>query len=123
MVVDIDDDGRHSQRFFRASPTAVASNTGNASTGGPSTPASNASDGRNGKGFRDSAIPYAPSLAHTSLESGDSPSKTWSSRERIKAATCVSISSDGRFLAVGEVRNSVSEIRTSADEETDGVRS
>ncbi|QSZ36538.1 hypothetical protein DSL72_006418 [Monilinia vaccinii-corymbosi] len=103
VVVDIDDDGRHSQRFFRASPTAVAANANNTaiSGGGPSTPASNASDGRNGKGFRDAAIPYAPSTAYASLESGDS-SKTWSSRERIKAATCVSISSDGRFLAVGE---------------------
>ncbi|KAA8569202.1 hypothetical protein EYC84_000871 [Monilinia fructicola] len=80
---------------------AVAANAGNTAIGGPSTPASNANDGRNGKGFRDAAIPYAPSIAHTSLESGDS-SRTWSSRERIKAATCVSISSDGRFLAVGE---------------------
>ncbi|KAG4033544.1 hypothetical protein MFRU_004g00520 [Monilinia fructicola] len=101
VVVDIDEDGKHSQRFFRASPTAVAANAGNTAIGGPSTPASNANDGRNGKGFRDAAIPYAPSIAHTSLESGDS-SRTWSSRERIKAATCVSISSDGRFLAVGE---------------------
>lgn len=102
VVVDIDDEGKHSQRFFRASPTAVAANAGNVGLGGPSTPASNASDGKNGKGFRDAAIPYAPSTAHTSLESGDSSSKTWSSRERIKAATCVSLSSDGRFLAVGE---------------------
>ncbi|KAI9640072.1 hypothetical protein NHQ30_011474 [Ciborinia camelliae] len=101
VVVDIDDEGKHSQRFFRASPTAVAANAG-AGLGGPLTPANNANDGRNGKGFRDAAIPYAPSLAYTSLESGDSPSRTWSSRERIKAATCVSMSSDGRFLAVGE---------------------
>ena len=111
VVVDIDDEGKHSQRFFRASPTAVAANTINVALAGPSTPANNANDGRNGKGFRDAAIPYAPSTAHTSLESGDSSSKTWSSRERIKAATCVSISSDGRFLAVGEVSRFVEKIR------------
>ncbi|KAF7898344.1 hypothetical protein EAF00_004790 [Botryotinia globosa] len=102
VVVDIDDEGKHSQRFFRASPTAVAANASNIALGGPATPANNANEGRNGKALRDAAIPYAPSTAHTSLESGDSSSKTWSSRERIKAATCVSISSDGRFLAVGE---------------------
>ena len=107
VVVDIDDEGKHCQRFFRASPTAVPANTGNAGPYGPLTPAGNANDGRNGKGFRDIAIPYAPSIAHTSLESGDSSSKTWSSRERIKAATCVAISPDGRFLAVGEVSRSV----------------
>ncbi|PQE32969.1 putative transcriptional repressor rco-1 protein [Rutstroemia sp. NJR-2017a WRK4] len=104
VVVDIDDEGKHAQRFFRARPTAVPSNGIQTSTGGPSASSNTANDGRNRStgGIRDTAIPFAPSIPHTSLEANDSSSRTWSSRERIKAATCVSISPDGRFLAVGE---------------------
>lgn len=106
VVVNVDDELGYSQRFFRARPTAVPFNTINASSGTPSTPTNTANDGRNRSiaTLRDSVVPYSPSTPHTSLDWGDSPSsKTWTSRERIKAATCISISKDGRFLAVGEV--------------------
>ncbi|KAG4418033.1 hypothetical protein IFR04_008853 [Cadophora malorum] len=105
VVVNVDDTSKYSQRFFRARPTAVALNTAIATSFSPSTPTNTANDGRNRAviALRDSAVPYSPSTPHTSLEWGDSPaSKTWTSRERIKAATCLSISQDGRFLAVGE---------------------
>ena len=94
----------YSQRFFRARPTAVPSPI-IVSTGAPSTPTTN--DGRSRIGnLRDTAVPYSPSTPHTSLDWGESPtSKTWTSRERIKAATCLGISRDGRYLAVGEVRS------------------
>ncbi|KAH8590233.1 WD repeat protein-like protein [Bisporella sp. PMI_857] len=94
----------YSQRFFRARPTAVPLYVGSFPACAPSTPTHTANDGRNRIGnLRDVAIPYSPSTPHTSLDFGDSPSsKTWTSRERIKAATCVSISGDGRYLAVGE---------------------
>lgn len=95
----------YSQRFFRARPTAISLTS--ASLISPSTPTNTANDGKNRSlaNLRDNAIPYSPSTPHTSLEWGDSPSsRTWTSRERIKAATCVSISKDGSFLAVGEVR-------------------
>lgn len=106
VVVNIDDSSIYSQRFFRARPTAVPLNTTIQNGGNPSTPTNLANDGRNRAvvNLRDSALPYSPTIPHTSLEWGDSPtSKTWTSRERIKAATCLSISRDGRFLAVGEV--------------------
>lgn len=107
VVVNIDNKSNSSfQRFFRARPQAVPLNAIN-TTCTPSTPTNIANDGRNRSvaSLRDSAVPFSPSTPHTSLEWGDSPtSKTWTSRERIKAATCVALSQDGSFLAVGEVR-------------------
>ncbi|KIN02542.1 hypothetical protein OIDMADRAFT_143864 [Oidiodendron maius Zn] len=104
VVVNIDETPNFSQRFFRARPTAIPLNAIPAS-GAPSTPSNLPNDGRNRSiaNLRDAAVAYSPSTPHTSLDWGDSPSsKTWTSRERIKAATCLSISRDGRFLAVGE---------------------
>ncbi|TVY92603.1 Mitogen-activated protein kinase-binding protein [Lachnellula willkommii] len=96
----------HSQRFFRARPTAIPLNSSNTASFAPSTPTNaTPNDGRNRAvtTLRDSGIPYSPTTPHSTLDWGDSPSsKTWTSRERIKAATCLSISRDGRLLAVGE---------------------
>ncbi|KAL3421881.1 WD repeat-containing protein 62 [Phlyctema vagabunda] len=99
---------RHSQRFFRARPTATALATVPTASYAPSTPtnqySNTANDSRNrsNASLRDTAIPYSPTVSHTHLDWGDSSPKTWTSRERIKAATCVSLSRDGRLLAVGE---------------------
>ena len=99
VVVDVE--GQHySQRFYRARPTAVPVHSTSASQYTPSspittTPKANDSRNRVGPSYRDS--PYSPA------DWGDSPgSKTWTSRERIKAATCLALSPDGRYLAVGE---------------------
>ncbi|KAK1596116.1 WD domain-containing protein [Colletotrichum navitas] len=94
-VVVVDVDGQHyAQRFYRARPTAAPvygsaplSHT-NHST--PSTPKANDSRNRVVAGTRDSQ------------SWTDSPGSTWTSRERIKAATCLALSRDGRYLAVGE---------------------
>ncbi|KAI0016618.1 WD domain-containing protein [Xylariomycetidae sp. FL0641] len=87
VVADIDD-GATSQRFYRARPTALPvyqTSSQSNSTGSPnSTPKAN--DSRN----------------RVSLRESDNASRTWTSRERIKAATCLSLSKDRRFLAVGE---------------------
>lgn len=92
MVVDVDG-GQHTQRFYRARPTAVpvfsVAPVLHGSASPNTTPKAN--DARNRVAPRDSPG-QADSLA----------SKTWTSRERIKAATCVSLSRDGRYLAVGE---------------------
>jgi hypothetical protein len=109
VLFTVDDSSKTSQRFFRARPTATALNAVVPTSCTPSTPTNTANDGRNRSiaTLRDSAVPFSPSTPHTSLERSDSPNlKTWTSRERIKAATAVSLSPDGTLLAVGEVRTS-----------------
>ncbi|KAL2129866.1 hypothetical protein VTI74DRAFT_7197 [Chaetomium olivicolor] len=98
-VVVVDVSGEHySQRFYRARPTAVPLLAVSPATHASSTPNSTpkANDSRN----RAAASPRES--LHVS-DWPDSPtSKTWTSRERIKAATCLALSRDGRYLAVGE---------------------
>lgn len=98
VVVDVHG-SQYSQRFYRARPTAVPVYGISPIPHSPSTPTSTpkANDSRNrvAASSRDSL--YGPS------DWADSPSsKTWTSRERIKAATCLSLSRCGRYLAVGE---------------------
>ncbi|KAH7156169.1 WD40-repeat-containing domain protein [Dactylonectria macrodidyma] len=98
VVVDVDGE-QHSQRFYRARPTAVplysVATFQNAPSTPTATPKANDSRGRVAPSFRDSP--------HNAPDWGDSPgSRTWTSRERIKAATCVALSRDGKYLAVGE---------------------
>ena len=92
------------QRFYRAAPGAVPLNSIPASF-------SPLKDGNGtsrvlGSPFGASAaVSSSPSsFGHNSewTDSYNSP-KSWSSRERIKAASAVSLSPDGKFLAVGEV--------------------
>ncbi|KAK4228334.1 WD40-repeat-containing domain protein [Podospora fimiseda] len=97
-VVVVDVSGEHySQRFYRARPSAVpvytVSPVSNSSCHLNATPKAN--DSRN----RSSASPRDYGTSDWS----DSPaSKTWTSRERIKAVTCLALNRDGRYLAVGE---------------------
>ncbi|KAL7897822.1 quinon protein alcohol dehydrogenase-like superfamily [Trichoderma sp. TUCIM 5745] len=96
VVVTVDGD-QYTQRFYRARPSVVSLYS--ASQHAPSTPttstAAKANDSRNrATGHRDS---------HSGSEWSDGPSpRTWTSRERIKAATCLGLSPDGKYLAVGE---------------------
>lgn len=96
VVVTVDGD-QYSQRFYRARPNVVSLYS--ASQHAPSTPttatAPKANDSRNrAAGHRDS---------HSGSDWSDGPSpRTWTSRERIKAATCLGLSPDGKYLAVGE---------------------
>ncbi|KAL8334611.1 hypothetical protein RB598_009058 [Gaeumannomyces tritici] len=96
-VVVVDVQGKeYSQRFYRARPTAVPVYGVTPVLHAPSTPNSTpkANDSRNR---------VAASHRDSYGSNEDSPgSKTWTQRERIKAATCLSLSRDGRFLAVGE---------------------
>ena len=97
VVVDVAD-GHYSQRFYRARPTAQPMYSTSTFQNAPSTPTATpkANDSRGRVAPRDSSY-------YTGNDWSDSPSsRTWTSRERIKAATCLSLSRNGKFLAVGE---------------------
>ncbi|KAI1418261.1 WD domain-containing protein [Hypoxylon sp. FL1857] len=98
VVVDVDGSD-YVQRFYRARPTALPVYSTPPLPYSPSTPTQTpkANDSRNRISLREST--------YGSLDWAESPtssSKTWTSRERIKAATCLALSKEGKFLAVGE---------------------
>ncbi|KAF7714051.1 Uncharacterized protein PECH_004982 [Penicillium ucsense] len=102
VLAEVDNDGNVSQRFFRARPSASGVN--------PTTSFYNQSAPPATPDPRSRSLAHIRSNPHLTLTNG-SPSndvsdngspRAWSSRERVKAVTCVSISPNGRFLAVGE---------------------
>lgn len=100
ILAQIETDGTVNQRFFRARPTASPVNPVvsfyNQPASSPVTP-----DNR----YRSISNRAAASggLTPSADWTDGSTSRTWSSRERIKAVTSVAISPNGRFLAIGEV--------------------
>ncbi|KAH0565221.1 hypothetical protein GP486_001382 [Trichoglossum hirsutum] len=105
VVVKLDEELQVTQHFFRARPTAIPVNSA-VSSFPPSTSSNNflESRSRTFAPFRDVGVGGSPlASAPPTGDWGDSPSsKTWTARERIKAATCVSFSPDEKYLAVGE---------------------
>ncbi|KAK8437026.1 WD40-repeat-containing domain protein [Phyllosticta citricarpa] len=99
VIAHIDDDHQVKQRFFRARPSTTAGNQTPSVYGTP-TPSHNGS--RTAASLRDAGV----GVSHYGSPGGDwadSPGgKSLTAKDRIKAATCVSFSSDGKFLAVGE---------------------
>lgn len=102
VLAEIDDDGNISQRFFRARPSASSVN--------PTTSFYNQSTPPATPDPRSRSISHIRSNPHLNVPNGspssevaDGSPRAWSSRERIKAVTSVSISPNGRLLAVGEV--------------------
>lgn len=103
VVTSLDDELNISQRFFRARPNALTLTSAAAGAGyTPSTPQTTAQENRTraAASLREAGIGYSP--GHTYSEDSSLGSKTWTARERIKAATCLSFSPDGKWLAVGE---------------------
>lgn len=91
------------QRFYRARPTAIPLNP-TPIVYAPSTPLTPGAElrTRTAATLRDAGAGISPFGTPTG-EWADSPGgKPWSARERVKAATCVSLSPDGKYLAVGE---------------------
>lgn len=105
VVVSVDENLKYTQRFFRARPTAFSPNSTSCS---PTTSAITCNDAKSRLSLGNSkeySLPYSPLSTHSMSDWGESSTpKTWTSRERIKAVTCLSISRDGKLLAVGEVR-------------------
>jgi len=103
VIATVDSEHHVSQRFYRARPTTNPINASASIYGGPSTPTQNESRNRTAASLRDAGFGGSP-LASPSIEWSDPPSnRAWTMKEKIKAATCVSFSADGKYLAVGEV--------------------
>lgn len=103
VLAELDDDANVSQRFFRARPSATSVNPVTSFYSQSTPPSTPDAKTRPIPNLRSST----PASAHSGSPSSDlaeshSP-RGWSSRERIKAVTSVSISPNGRFLACGEV--------------------
>ncbi|KAF9698469.1 hypothetical protein EKO04_003898 [Ascochyta lentis] len=103
VVATVDEQHNISQRFYRARPTTNPLNASASIYGGPATPTQNESRNRAAASLRDAGLGASPHASPAANDGSDSPNnRAWTARERIKAATCVSFSPDGRFLAVGE---------------------
>jgi len=103
VIATVDDEHHVSQRFYRARPTTNPINASTSIYGGPSTPTQNESRNRTAASLRDAGFGGSPLASPAVSEWADSPSSlAWTMKEKIKAATCVSFSPDGKYLAVGE---------------------
>lgn len=103
ILAEIEFDGTVNQRFFRARPTASAINPVTSFYNPLSAPSTPDNRSRSTLTGRSNSSLYG---ATTPVDWADANgSRTWTSRERIKAVTSVAISPNGRFLATGEVRH------------------
>ncbi|KAL5116034.1 hypothetical protein ACEQ8H_006045 [Pleosporales sp. CAS-2024a] len=103
VIATVDDQLRLSQRFYRARPATAPINPSSSIYGGPATPTQNESRNRTAASLRDAGLGASPLASPAATDWADSPAtRAWTAKEKIKAATCVSFSHDGRFLAVGE---------------------
>ncbi|KAL6710733.1 hypothetical protein ACN47E_007790 [Coniothyrium glycines] len=103
VIASIDEEHNVSQRFYRARPTTTPINPSTSIYGGPSTPTQNESRNRTAASLREAGFGGPPLASPATQDWAESPStRAWTMKEKIKAATCVSFSPDGRFLAVGE---------------------
>lgn len=102
VLAELDDNASINQRFFRARPSASSVNPTTSFYNQSTPPATPEPKSRCLSHFRSNPHLNLPngSPSGEAVENG-SP-RTWSSRERIKAVTSVSLSPNGRFLAVGE---------------------
>lgn len=136
VLAELDHENNVSQRFFRARPSATSVNPIASFYNQPNPPTTPDARARSVSNLKLSPHTnfYNGSPSNDFADNG-SP-RAWSSRERIKAVTSVSISPNGRFLAVGETgynprvlifstaRDSPSDIPLSIlNEHTIGVRS
>ncbi|GAQ06534.1 hypothetical protein ALT_3855 [Aspergillus lentulus] len=102
ILAELDDENNVNQRFFKARPSASSIN--------PVTSFYNQSTPPSTPDTRAKSISNIRANAHSNTHNGSPSSdlaetnspRSWSSRERIKAVTSVSLSPNGRFLAVGE---------------------
>ncbi|KAF2768089.1 WD40 repeat-like protein [Teratosphaeria nubilosa] len=101
VVATLGQDGRVQQRFFRGRP-GVAGAGREANAQSMPTPTPNESRNRTFGHGRDSGIPASP-LGAAGRDWSDSPTgRSTTAKDRVKSATSVAISPNGKWLAVGE---------------------
>lgn len=116
VLAELDEENNVAQRFFRARPSAVSINpvpSYYSQSTAPSTPDSRP---RSLSNLRTGS--YVNGSPSNDFPESNSP-RAWSSRERVKAVTSVSISPNGRFLAMGEVSDVITIMRS---EQANGFR-
>ncbi|KAM5464289.1 hypothetical protein MauCBS54593_007108 [Microsporum audouinii] len=106
VLAELDEDLTVSQRFFRARPTATGINPVLSFYNPPGPPTTPESRLRPPQNLLRASTPSSSPLFTNSPSTADwtesNGSRSWTSRERIKAVTSVSLSPNGRFLAAGE---------------------
>ncbi|KAJ5666697.1 hypothetical protein N7462_011106 [Penicillium macrosclerotiorum] len=102
VLAEIDDEANISQRFFRARPSATSVNPTTSFYNQSTPPATPDPRSRSLSHIRSNPHLNVPSGSPSSEAADNGSPRAWSSRERVKAVTSVSISPNGRFLAVGE---------------------
>lgn len=105
VLAELDDGDKIGYRFFRARPSAISVNHVTPFYNSNAAPATPDPRTRPLSTIKSNANGNVQNGSPTSDWADSINSRPWSSRERIKAVTCVSISPNGRFLAFGEVSN------------------
>nr|POE90617.1 mitogen-activated protein kinase-binding protein 1 [Quercus suber] len=101
VVATLELDLKVTQQFFRARPTA-STGTRDGSTQWPASPAANEARLRGVGNLREQGLAGSP-LHASGRDWLDSPtSKSLTAKDRIKAATAVALSPNGKWLAIGE---------------------
>ncbi|KAF2721031.1 WD40 repeat-like protein [Polychaeton citri CBS 116435] len=103
VVASVDEDSNVSQKFFRAKPSATASNTNDGVSAWTTSPTPNESRQRAFGGSIGRQTLAASPLTASVRDWSDSPSgRSSTAKDRIKTATSVAISPDGKWLALGQ---------------------
>ncbi|KAJ5758560.1 hypothetical protein N7520_005716 [Penicillium odoratum] len=102
VLAELDDDANITQRFFRARPSATSVNPTSSFYNQGTPPSTPDPRSRSLSHIRSNPHLNVPNGSPSSDVPDNSSPRAWSSRERVKAVTSVSISPNGRFLAVGE---------------------
>jgi WD40 repeat protein len=102
VLAKVDGGGEISYRFFRAQPTALPIHPC-VSVYNPTSPTALSENRRRTiLPFKHGTDDRFSNNSPRRIWGDEGSSKTWSARERVKAVSCVDLSPNGRFLAVGE---------------------
>lgn len=104
VLAQLDEEHNVTQRFYKAKPTAPAINPTVSYYDSPQAPSTPERRRKSLAPQRLGQQNYSPATSPSRDWNDSAGSKTWTSRERTKAVTALSISPDGNYLAVGEVR-------------------